>query len=118
MSTLGAIGLVIFGTLIGSWGAILFKLASREFSLNPMKLVKNWKLLLGGSCYLVSTVPFLIAIKYGELSLLFPFVSLSYVWVLLLSMIFLKEKMNMWKWLGIAFIIMGVTCIGLGKSIH
>jgi len=116
MNTFGAIALVILGTLIGSWGAILFKLASVEFSLNPFKLIKNWKLLLGGMFYLVSTVPFLIAVKYGELSLLYPFVSLGYVWVLLLSMLLLKEKMNLWKWLGIALIIIGVTCIGFGKG--
>jgi uncharacterized membrane protein len=118
MSTMGAISLVILGTLIGSWGAILFKLASKDFSIHPLKLIRNWKLFLGGSFYLASTVPFLIAIKYGELSLLYPFASLSYVWVVLLSMFFLKEKMNVWKWLGIVLIIFGVSYIGFGKSLH
>jgi drug/metabolite transporter (DMT)-like permease len=117
MSTIGAIGLVILGTLIGSWGALLFKMSAEKFSLNPIKLITNWKLVLGGCLYLVSTVPFLIAVKYGELSVLYPFVSLSYVWVVLLSVLFLKEKMNLWKWLGIVFIIVGVSFIGLGKSL-
>jgi drug/metabolite transporter (DMT)-like permease len=117
MSIYGAIGLVILGTLIGSWGALLFKMSAEKFSLNPVKLLTNWKLMLGGCFYLVSTVPFLIAVKYGELCVLYPFVSLSYVWVVFLSVLFLKEKMNVWKWLGICFIIAGVSFIGIGKSL-
>ncbi|MGV8118710.1 MAG: EamA family transporter [Candidatus Xenobiia bacterium LiM19] len=116
MSTIAAIGLVILGTLIGSWGALLFKKASVEFSFNPLKIIKNWKLLLGGFLYFASTIPFIIAIKYGELSLLYPFVSVSYIWVALLSMFFLKEKMNRWTWSGIFLIIAGVCLIGMGRS--
>ena len=40
--------------------------------------------------------------------------ALVYVWVSLLSMFFLKEKMNKTKWLGVILIILGVTLIGLG----
>jgi drug/metabolite transporter (DMT)-like permease len=116
MSTTSAIGLVILGTLIGSWGALLFKKASVDFSFNPIKIIKNWKLMLGGFLYFVSTIPFLIAVKYGELSLLYPFVSISYIWVALLSMFFLKEKLNRWTWTGIFLIIAGVCLIGFGKS--
>ena len=117
MSTIGAIGLVIFGTLIGSWGALLFKMASSSFSLPPWKLITNWRLMLGGLLYLISTVPFLIAVKYEDISLLYPFVSTSYIWVVLMSIFFLGEKMNLWKWFGIVLILIGVSFIGLGKSV-
>ena len=116
MSTVSAVGLVIFGTLIGSWGALLFKMASGEFSFNPLKLITNWKLILGGFLYLISSVPFLIAVKYEEVSVLYPFVATSYIWVVLLSVVFLKEKMNLWKWLGILLILVGVSFIGFGKT--
>lgn len=116
MSTAGAIGLVILGTLIGSWGALLFKMASGQFSFHPLRIITNWRLILGGSFYVISTVPFLIAVKHEDVSLLYPFVSTSYIWVVLLSLIFLKEKMNFWKWAGILLILLGVSFIGLGKS--
>ncbi|MDQ7823407.1 MAG: EamA family transporter [Candidatus Eremiobacteraeota bacterium] len=117
MSLCAAIGLVIFGTLIGACGALLFKLAAKDFSLNPLKILTNWRLLLGGFLYLLSSVPFLFAIKHAEVSVLYPFVATSYIWVIMLSIAFLKEKMNTWKWMGIFFIILGVCFIGFGRSL-
>ena len=45
----------------------------------------------------------------------FPLVSLSYVWVTLVSMKFLGEEMNIAKLVGISSIIVGVVLIGIGK---
>ena len=109
-----AIGLVILGTIIGSFGALMLKLGSNKLSFNPIKLIKNWKLILGCFLYFLSTIPFIIALKFADLSLLYPFVATSYIWVTILSIYALKEKMNVWKWAGITAIIIGVIFIGLG----
>ncbi len=61
--------------------------------------------------YGVSAVIYVWALKYGRLSLLYPITSLSYVWVSLLSVKFLKENMNNYKWIGISLIILGVILI-------
>jgi len=117
MSTpLWTMGLVVLGTLIGAFAPILLKKGSQNFKIhwNLIKNVehfKNWRLMTGGALYMLSTIPFLIAIKYGELSVLYPLVSLGYVWVCLLSAKFLGEKVGI-KWYGIILIIAGITLIG------
>ena len=65
--------------------------------------------------YAVGTILFIPALKGGDLSILYPFVALAYVWVSLLSVKFLGEKMNLVKWIGIALIIIGVSLIGIGS---
>lgn len=109
------IGLVILGTIIGAFGALYLKKASAKFSFHPKKALANKELLIGTFLYLTSTIPFILGLRYGELSVLYPFVATSYIWVTILSMMYLKEKINSWKIMGIAAIIIGVTLIGLGS---
>ncbi|MCX6710852.1 MAG: EamA family transporter [Candidatus Woesearchaeota archaeon] len=104
------IALTLFATLLGSTGALMLKMGST--CVTPGAIMRNYKLLLGFILYGLSTIPFLIALKFGPLSVLYPFVSLSYIWTILLSMRYLKERMNVWKWTGIALILAGVTLIG------
>ena len=111
---LWAIATVLFGTIIGSFGALYFKIGSKDFSINIKKLIKNYKLILGFLFYGISSIFFVIALTGGELSVLYPFCAASYIWVCLLSMKFLDEKMNKLKWLGIITIIIGITLIGVG----
>jgi len=110
---LWAIGLVILGTLVGAFAALLFKQGSKKVSFNIKSFIKNKKLMLGFLFYGISTLIFIPALRGGELSVLYPLVATSYIWVSLLSIRFLKEKMNLWKWLGITFILLGVTFVSL-----
>ncbi|MBS3136255.1 EamA family transporter [Candidatus Woesearchaeota archaeon] len=112
---LWAIGLVILATAFGSFGPLFLKKASSGISFHPMKIIRNKNLILGISFYAVATVIFIPALKGGDLSLLYPLVALTYVWVSLISMKFLNEKMNRTKWLGIALILVGVAFIGMGS---
>lgn len=112
---LWAIGLVILGTVVGAFGPILLKKASCELTLS-IKSLLNKNLLGGIALYGMATIVFIPALRGGELSVLYPFVALTYIWVSLLSVRFLKEKMNTQKWLGIAMIIVGVSLIGLGSG--
>ena len=112
---LWAIALVIFATLVGAFGPILLKKASAKRLSSLSSLATNYHLFLGVALYAVGTLLFIPALKGGELSVLYPFVSLSYIWVSFLSIKFLGEKMNKFKWLGIALIIVGVTFIGVGS---
>lgn len=115
MTILIGIALVTLGTLIGSFGALFLKLGSKNFSMSPTKIIRNWHLILGCFLYLVSSIPFIISLKFGPLSVMYPFVATSYIWVTCLSIIVLKEKMTFFKWLGIISIIAGVAFIGLGS---
>ena len=112
---LWAIMLVLLATLIGAFGPILLKKASARKLSRISSLIKNYYLFGGVSLYAIGTMMFIPALKGGDLSILYPFVSVTYVWVSLLSVKFLGEKMNKYKWLGIALIISGVTFIGIGS---
>ena len=59
----------------------------------------------------------LLAFKQGELSILFPIVATSYVWVSLLSsLLFPEDVMNIWKWGGVIFILFSVSLLGLASE--
>jgi len=110
-----AIGLVFMCTLITSTAQILYKLGANRLSLDIFSLLTNVPLFLGIFLYLVAAVILLLALKHGELSVLYPIVATSYIWVSLLSSYFFKEVINTYKWIGIFFIIIGVTLIGIGS---
>jgi len=112
---LWAIAMVLFATIIGAFGALYFKLGSETISIDIKKLIKNYKLILGFLFYGISSIFFIIALTGGELSVLYPFCAASYIWICLLSMKFLNEKMNKLKWLGIITIVIGITLIGVGS---
>lgn len=112
---LWSVGLVIFGTLVGMFAPILLKKGSVDFNRNLLSQLSNYNLISGVVLYVLSAVIFIPALRGGELSVLYPLVSINYVWVSLLSIKFLGEKMNKFKWFGIFFIILGVSLIGLGS---
>lgn len=102
-------------TLVGAFGPILLKKASAKKLSKLSSLMKNYPLFGGIALYGLGTLLFIPALKGGDLSILYPFVALTYIWVSLLSVKFLGEKMNLMKWLGIVFIILGVSFIGIGS---
>ena len=113
---LWAIGLVVLATLVGAFGPILLKKASARRLSKLSSLATNYPLFGGVSLYGLGTLIFIPALKGGELSVLYPFVALTYIWISLLSVKFLGEKMSKLKWLGIALIIIGVSLIGIGSN--
>jgi len=113
---LWAIGLVSFATLIGAFGPILLKKASAKKLSKISSLIRNYHLMGGIALYGIGTILFIPALKGGDLSILYPFVSLTYIWVSLLSVKFLGEKMNLFKWTGVGIIILGVSFIGIGSA--
>ena len=111
---LWAIGLVLLSTTLGSFGPLFLKKASGKLTLNLKSIFSNYNLLIGLSFYALGTVLFIPALKGGDLSVLYPLVALAYVWVSLLSIKFLDEKMTQLKWLGVSLILVGISLIGLG----
>jgi uncharacterized membrane protein len=111
---LWAIGLVTFATFIGAFGALFFKLGADRLHRHIKTIITNWRLFIGIALYGISAIIFLVGLKGGELSVLYPLASLTYAWTCILSVRYLKEKMNQWKWLGIALILVGVSLIGIG----
>ncbi len=109
-----AIGLVFLSTFVVSFGQILFKFGSMDFSIG-ISLLFNYPLILGLVLYGVGAGMLIVALKYGDLSVLYPIYGATYIWVSLLSPHFFNDSMNMLKWIGIAFILLGVASIGRGS---
>lgn len=105
-----SIVLVLVSTVFAAFASLSLKKASGNLKLN-VKSLFNKHLILGMIVYLLSTVTFIAALRRENVSVLYPITALSYIWVSLLSVKVLKEKMNKHKWLGILFIILGVILI-------
>jgi multidrug transporter EmrE-like cation transporter len=63
--------------------------------------------------YLFSTVFFLLGLAKGELSVLYPMVSVGYIWTLLWSRLFFGERITPSKIGGLLLILAGVALLGL-----
>ena len=100
--------------LAGSLGQLLFKTGSSSVGTSLSSWLTNWKVLAGFFLYGISAVGFIVALKLGKLSLLYPVIATSYIWVTLLSVWFLGEKINIYHWFGIALILSGVAIIVRG----
>lgn len=71
--------------------------------------------LFAGYClYGIFAVLMVYALRHGELSVLYPLISLGYVWVAILSVLVFHETMNLMKLAGIAIIVSGVAVLGWG----
>ena len=72
--------------------------------------------ILGMFFYVSGAVMMIIAFRGGELSLLYPLLALSYIWVSIASpMFFEADSMNPFKWAGVFIIIFGISAIGVGS---
>ena len=112
-----AIVLVFLDTIITSVALILLKSAAASFSFNLISMLTNFNLIGGLSLFALAAVLLLIAFKNGELSVLYPVIAASYIWVSILSPIFfLTDSMNLVKWVGVFFILIGITALGTGGS--
>jgi multidrug transporter EmrE-like cation transporter len=81
-----------------------------------LALLGNYPLLLGYCFHSGNALLLILALRDGELSMLYPIIALTYVWVNLLSMYFFHEHMNIWKGSGIALVIAGVALLGRASS--
>jgi drug/metabolite transporter (DMT)-like permease len=105
--------LVLSASVIGSFAAVFLKMGSEKLRHGLLHIF-NFQLAFGIFLFVASSIPFLIGIRHGELSVLYPMVSFSYVLTLFWSRLFFNEKITIAKVSAIAVILCGLICIGLG----
>lgn len=110
-----SIAWVTFGSFIGSWGAVGFKAGAKRLEISVVGLLKNWQLSVGVAAYLLSSVFFVVGLRRGELSILFPMVSTGYIWSTLWSRLVFDEPITRGKMLGLGLILVGCVLLGLGN---
>jgi multidrug transporter EmrE-like cation transporter len=106
--------LVFCCTILGAAAQILMKVGMARFTPEPLAIVTNLPLIAGYALYGINTLLLVLALREGELSMLYPIIALTYVWVTLLSYALLPEKPNLYKNVGIATIVVGVAVLGRG----
>jgi len=94
--------------VFGALGQLFLKLGSASISFDVMSWILNFDVVLGVIFYLIATFIFIMVLKNAELSLLYPVVATSYIWVALLSIFVLLESLSWINWLGFLLIIGGV----------
>ena|SRR5215467_7202493 len=109
-----AVTLVCVCTVFGAIAQILMKVGMKHFSPEPLALITNYPLMAGYALYGLNTVMMVLALREGELSMLYPIIALTYVWVTLLSYTVLSEHPNIYKNIGITTIVVGVGVLGRG----
>jgi len=121
-----AILFVLLCTIATAFGQIFLKIGSgTNFSsaidvllsldlFNP--LVKPiYALFLGLCLYGIGASLLILALRYGELSVIYPIFATNYVWVTLLSSYYFGEQIHLFKIIGIFAIVSGIALIGIGS---
>jgi len=114
-----SVALVFLCTLLGAAAQILMKNGTQSQHAEGVvglivSIFSSRELFAGYALYGLSTVVLVIALKFGELSILYPVIALTYVWVTALSVIIYGEQINFFKLLGLISVISGVVVIGYG----
>lgn len=125
--TLSSFGLIWATLILLSFGQILLKLGLGKEGIassgSPVRMVLNIlsamarpKVMAGFSLYVVGTFIWLLVLSRVSLSIAFPFFSMSYFLVVILSATILRERVD-WRFAiaGLLMISVGVTFIGLSS---
>ena len=111
-----AMGMVLFCTLLTSTAQLFYKYGSETLEFSFFSIVTNINLIAGLALYAVGGTILILSLRGGEVSVLYPIIATSYIWVSFLSIYFLGEQMNLFKWIGIFIIMFGIVLIGYGSS--
>ena len=111
-----AAGIVLGSTLLTSTAQLFYKFGVEKLDFDILSLLTNFELITGMVLYAIGGILLILSFRGGEVSVLYPIFATSYIWVSLLSMYFLNEVMNIFKWGGIFAIIAGIVLIGYGSK--
>lgn len=112
-----AILFAVLCTVFTSLGQILWKFGLVKINFSHLLTVFNLPFMFGFVVYGIGAILLLLALGKGELSLIYPIIAASYVWVSLLSpYLFPTDHMNVWKWVGVIIILVSVSLLGWGNS--
>ena len=107
--------LVFLASVVGSFGAVFLKFGAMRLTKSVWSFV-NSRLVLGVGLYLGSSVIYALGVRGGQLSVLYPIVSLGYVFTLVWSKLFFDEPLTRYKVAGLSLILVGVFLVGMGAG--
>ena len=106
--------LVFAASILGSFGAVFMKLGAAKLNRSLLSFL-SFELAAGVSLFLGSSVFYALGIRGGQLSVLYPMVSLGYIWTLVWARLFFGEAFTKQKFMGLGLILLGVLFVGIGS---
>lgn len=106
-----AILMVLGCSVLAAIGQIFLKIGSSSVNSSLLSWLTNTRLILGIGLYAVSTIIFVLALKLADVSILYPVIAASYIWVAILASIFLGESFSAMRWVGLVLIIGGIVLV-------
>ena len=113
---LSSILLVLLASFIGSFGMVFLKSGAERLHFNLKSLITNWRLAVGVTLFVLSSVFFLMGVKHGELTVLYPMVALGYIFTMVWSRLFFNEPFTKNKIVGIGMIMLGILILQMGNQ--
>jgi uncharacterized membrane protein len=110
--------LVIASTIFTTAGQVFWKTGAMQLKMDVLSIITNYPLIFGFASYGCGAVLLITALKYGELSVLYPIIGTSYIWVTFLSFILFGETLTALKVIGVISIVFGLTFIGFGSKMN
>lgn len=113
MATIKAQYLLIVAvmTAMGAFAGYFIKRASGGDSI--IKQIFNWNFIIGGIIYAASALVNIYILRFLDYSVVYPLTAVTYIWTMLVSYFFLKEKITARKIAGVILIIAGAAIISL-----
>lgn len=113
--------LVALQTLFGATAQVLMKKGAATVPPNEslvgmvVRLITTPYLFFGYCLYGIAAILMILALRRGQLSLLYPVIALTFVWVAILSVVIFGETLTPWRIAGIGSIMVGVGILGVSK---
>ena len=98
-------------TILGSFAGYFFKKASNK---KIKEMLSNINIYLGAGLYLIAAILNIIVLRTLDYSFVLPFTAMTYIWTMVVSYLFLKEKINAKKVIGVLLIISGAILVAVG----
>ncbi len=124
-----AIIVIFIGTLLGSIGDGLLSKGLRDLQHLQWSggfwsvafqyvraAVHKPTIVLGVMCHASFFASILFAFSFADLSLVLPISAMTYVFAPFIATYFLKEDVNLMRWLGAGIIVVGVVTVLLGQA--
>jgi drug/metabolite transporter (DMT)-like permease len=93
---------------LGAFGQYYYKRGSALMARQPL----NWPLILGVLLFCGVMVLFVMSYKLGgKISVVYPFYATTFIWGTLIGMVLEKEVVRTGHFVGLAFLLVGLTVI-------
>lgn len=102
------IGLFLFSVFISAVSQILLKSSAKEQHESSWRDYLNWKVIVAYGIFFLSSLLTVFAYRYVPLSMGPMLEASGYIFVAVLGLLFLKERIGKRKWFGLSMILVGI----------